>query len=131
MGSYWRVIGHYTGEATTYEALAGTFQASPYNPDEKCTLKAIRVFAAPEAATSLVENFQIRLSCTTWKPNTIHVAGCGNGLATVPSVPSPVFDYQVNQPCEPGVGIQLEGRHAVATAVTANIIVMGLFESSN
>jgi len=38
MGKYWRVIGHYNGEATTFEALAGTFQASPYVPDEKSRL---------------------------------------------------------------------------------------------
>lgn len=129
MGRYWRVIGHYTGEAQTFEALAGGFQASPYLVDEKCVLRAVRLICAPEAATSLVENYQIRLSCTTWKPNVMHVGGCGNGLATAPAIPAPVFDYECYQPCEPGVGITLEGRHAVATAVTANILVMGLFES--
>lgn len=129
MGKYWRLIGHYTGEAQTYEALAGTFQASPYTPDEDANLIGLRAFCAPEAATSLVENFQLRLTCTTFKPNTIHVAGCGNGLATVPAIPSPVFDYDVNQPVKAGVPITIEGRHAVATAVTANIILMGLFQS--
>lgn len=129
MGQYWRVIGHYTGEAQTYEALAGTFQASPYTPDEKAQLIGIRLICAPEAATSLVENYQIRLTCTTFKPNTIHVGGCGNGLATAPAFPAPVFDYALNQPVEAGVPITLEGRHAVATAVTANILVMGLFSS--
>lgn len=129
MGQYWRLIGHYAGEAQTWESLAGTFQSSPYVPDENATLIGLRVFCAPEAATSLVENFQLRLSCTTFKPNTIHVAGCGNGLATAPAVPSPVFDYSVNQPVAAGVPITIEGRHAVATAVTANIILMGLFAS--
>lgn len=129
MGQYWKVIGHYNGEATTYEALAGTFQASPYTPEEDGTLVGIRLITAPEAATSLVENFMIRLSCALWKPNTIHVAGCGNGLATVPAIPAPVIDYSVNQQVKAGVPITLEGRHAVATAVTANIMVMGLFVS--
>lgn len=129
MGKYWRMIGHYTGEAQTYEALAGTFQASPYTPDEDAKLIGIRLITAPEAATSLVENFQIRLTCTTFKPNTLHVAGCGNGLATVPAIPAPVVDYEVEQPVKAGVPITVEGRHAVATAVTANIMVMGLFSS--
>lgn len=129
MGKYWRVIGHYNGEATTYEALAGTFQASPYVPDEDARLKGIRVMQAPEAATSLVEGYQIRLSCTTFKPNTMHVAGIGNGLATVPAIPAPVVDYEVDQPVKSGVPITIEGRHAVATAVTANILVLGMFES--
>jgi len=129
MGQYWRVIGHYNGEAQTYEALAGTFQTSPYTPDEDANFIGIRLICAPEAATSLVENYQIRLTCTTFKPNTIHVGGCGNGLATAPAVPAPVFDYSINQPVKAGVPITLEGRHAVATAVTANILVMGLFSS--
>lgn len=129
MGRYWRTIGHYNGEAQTFEALAGTFQASPYTPDEKCTLIGIRVIPAGEAATSLTEGFQIRLSCTGWKPNVMHVCGAGNGLRTAPATPQNIVDYEVSQPCEPGVPITLEGRHAVATAVTANILVMGLFQS--
>lgn len=129
MGRYWKLLGQYSGEATTYEALAGAFQTSPYMPDEDARLRGIRLMCAPEAATSLVEGFQLRLTSTTFKPNTIHVCGIGNGLATVPSIPAPVIDYDVDQPVRSGVGITIEGRHAVATAVTANILVMGLFES--
>jgi len=129
MGKYWRVIGHYNGEATTYESLAGTFQTSPYTPDEDARLIGLRVIQAPEAATSLVEGFQLRLTCTTFKPNTLHVAGIGCGLATVPSVPAPVIDYEVDQPVKSGVPITIEGRHTVATAVTANILLLGLFAS--
>lgn len=129
MGKYWRLIGHYNGEATTYEALAGTFQSSPYTPDEDARLVGLRVMQAPEAATSLVEGFQLRLTCTTFKPNTIHVCGIGNGLATVPAIPAPVVDYEVDQPVKSGVPITIEGRHAVATAVTANILLLGMFQS--
>lgn len=129
MGKYWRLIGHYNGEAQTYEALAGGFQASPYVPDEKSRLKGIRVIPSGEAATSLTEGVQFRLSCTAWKPNVLHVVGIGNGLRTAPATPQRVIDYEVDQPCEPGVPITIEGRHNVATAVTANILVMGLFES--
>lgn len=129
MGKYWRVIGHYNGEAQTFEALAGTFQASPYTPDEDANLKGIRLIQGDEAATSLVENYMIRLTCTTFKPNTIHVGGNGRGLGTAPAFPVPPIDYEVNQPVKAGVPITLEGRHAVATAVTANVLVMGMFES--
>jgi len=129
MGAYWRLIGHGTGESQTWEACAGALQTSPYTPDEDATLTGIRVFVAPEAATSLVENYQVRMTCTTFKPNTLHVAGCGNGLATAPAVPAPVFDYQVAQPVKAGVPITIETRHAVATAVTANIMIMGMFQS--
>ncbi len=127
---YWRVIGHYNGEAQTFEALAGTFQASPYRPDEDATLVGIRVIPCGEAATSLTEGFQLRLACTAWSPNVIHVAGAGNGLRTAPATAQAVFDYPVSLPCRSGVDITIEGRHAVATAVTANIILMGEFENN-
>lgn len=129
MGRYWRVIGHYNGESQTYEALAGGFQASPYTPDEKATLKGIRVIPNGEAATSLMEGMQFRLSCTTFKPNVMHVVGSGNGIQTAPRFPMPPIDYDVNQPVEPGVPITIEGRHVVATAVTCNVLLLGLFES--
>lgn len=129
MGKYWRVIGHYNGESQTYEALAGTFQTSPYTPDEDARLIGIRVVPGGEAATSLVEQFQIRMTCTTFKPNTIHVGGSGVGLRTVPCSSIQTYDWEVDQPVKSGVPITIEGRHAVATAVTANIVVYGLFSS--
>lgn len=129
MGKYWRVIGHYNGESQTYEALAGTFQSSPYTPDEDARLIGLRVVPGGEAATSLVEQFQLRLTCTTFKPNTIHVGGSGVGLRTVPATPLGHIDFEVDQPVKSGVPITIEGRHAVATAVTANIVVYALFQS--
>lgn len=128
MGKFWRVIGHYNGESQTFEALAGTFQASPYTPDSPGRLVGIRVLPSAEAATSLIEGVQFRLTCTLWNPNTIHVACVGNGLRTVPATPQQPIDFEVDQPVQPGVGITLEGRHNVATAVTCNIIILGLFE---
>lgn len=129
MGKYWRIIGHYTGEAQTYEALAGGFQASPYTPDEDGRLVGIRVMIGGEAATSLTEGVQYRLTCTTFKPNTIHVAGQGNGLHTAPRPAIPAVDFEVDQPVKAGVPITIEARHAPATAVTHNSFLMGLFVS--
>ncbi len=129
MGKYWRLMGHYNGEAQTYEALAGAFQASPYVPDEDARLRGLRVIPGGEAATSLVEQFQIRITCTTFKPNTIHVGGSGGGIRTAPAFQPQPFDFEIDQPVKSGVPITLEGRHAVATAVTTNIQVYGLFES--
>lgn len=128
MSKYWRCIGHYTGEAQAYEALAGAFQASPYTPDKDGKLIGIRVIPGGEAATSLVEQFQIRMSCTTFNPNVCEVGGSGVGLRTVPAMNQGVFDFPVDQPVKAGVPITIEGRHAVATAVTANITVWGQFE---
>jgi len=129
MGKYWRLMGHYNGEAQTYEALAGSFQTSPYTPDEDARLVGLRVIVSGEAATSLTMNFQLRLTCTTFKPNTIHVGGTGTGLLTAPAMASPVFDFPVDQPVKSGVPITIEGRHAVATAVTHNSLLFGEFQS--
>ncbi len=129
MGKYWRVIGHYNGEATAFEAVAGTFQTSPYTPDEDARLIGVRLLQGDEAATSLVENYQIRLTSTTFKPNVIHVAGNGRGLGTAPAFPVAPIDYPMDQPVKSGVPITIEGRHAVGTAVTANVIIMGEFQS--
>lgn len=129
MGKYWRVIGHYTGESQTFEALAGAFQTSPYTPDEKCRLRGVRAVVNGEAATSLTEGVQFRLSCTAWKPNVMHIVASGNGLRTAPATPQPPIDYEVDQPCEPGVPITIEGRHVPATAVTHNSLLLGMFES--
>lgn len=129
MGQYWRVIGHYTGEAQTFESVAGGFQASPYTPDEDARLVGVRLVGASEAATSLMEGYQVRLSCTTFKPNTMHVVGAGVGLATVPRVAIPIYDYEVDQPVKSGVPITIEARHVPATAVTANILILGCFRS--
>ena len=129
MGRYSRVIGHYDGEATTFEALAGAFQASPYTPDEDAKLVGIRLIIGGEAATSLVNNLMIRLTCTTFKPNKIEIAGGGCGIRTAPAQQPPVYDYDVNQPVRAGVPITLEGRHATGSPVTNNTIVMGIFES--
>jgi hypothetical protein len=129
MGKYWRVIGHYTGESQTYEALNGAFQASPYTADEACTLKGIRVITSGEAATSLTEAVQYRLSSTNWKPNVVHIVGVGNGLRTAPATPQRIVDFDMNQPMIVGVPLTIEARHNVATAVTHNSLLLGLFES--
>lgn len=126
---YWEVIGHYNGESQNWEALAGTFQSSPFAPLAKGRLKGIRVLPGGEAATSLIEQIEFRLSCPLWTPNTITIGANGVGLRTVPASPLGHIDYEIDQPVEPGTGIAIEGRHAVATAVTNNTVVLGLFES--
>lgn len=130
MGRYWQLIGDYNGEGTTWEALAGGFQASPYSPPAKGRIKGIRIIESAEAATSLTEGVEYRISCPLWTPNTLTFVGAGNGIDTAltPRSPGPM-DYDIDQPVEPGTPITLEGRHAVGTAVTHRSFVLGLFES--
>lgn len=126
---YWRMIGHYNGESQTYEDLAGAFQTSPFTPDLDGKLIGIRVIPSAEAATSLIEGVEFELSCAIWNPGRVNVACAGNGLRTVPATPETPHDYPVDLPVKSSNAITIRGRHNVATAVTCNIFLMGLFES--
>jgi hypothetical protein len=122
-------MGNYDGEAATYEAFAGALQASPYMPDENARLKGLRLIIGGEAATSLVNNVQIKITSNSFQPNTISIAGSGNGLRTAPAVGPCVFDFEVDQPVLAGVQITFEGRHGTGSPVTSNVLVMGLFDN--
>jgi hypothetical protein len=127
---YWKLLGHYAGVAQAFEAAAGTLQTSPVSPDADGRLKGLRVVVSGQAATSLTETVQIRLTCSLWTPNTIHVGGSGQGLLTVPQSQPAQFDWEVDQPVKTGSPITVEGRHGVATAVTPAVTIWGLFEAS-
>jgi hypothetical protein len=130
MGKYWKVLGEYDAEGTTYAAFAGGAGSSPYTPDEDARLIGIRTLVGDDAATSLVNHGQIKLTCSTFKPNSIEVAFQGTGLRTVPAFMQMPIDHVVDQPVKAGVPITLEGRHLTAdTPVTASVIVMGCFVS--
>lgn len=130
MGKYWRLLGDYDAETTTYSACAGGAQTSPYTPDEDAMLVGLRVIVSADAATTLTEAVQFRLTCTTFKPNSIEAMGNGGGLHTAPAFPPPPMDYPVNQPVKAGVPITVEARNVTAdTPITNNVLLMGCFES--
>lgn len=124
---FWRLIGEMVETATTYGSVAGGAAPSPYVPDVDAQLTGIRVMVGRQAATSLTNNFQIRLTSTTFQPNTIHVGGVGVGLATAPSAVAQ-FDFDVNQPVKAGVPITVEGRNTFSNAVSPDNLIFGLFE---
>lgn len=125
---FWRLIGEMVETATTFGAVAGAAAQSPYTPDIDANLIGIRVLSARQAATSLTNGFQIRITCTTFNPNTIHVGGVGTGLQTAPAQVTPPIDFDVNQPVKSGVPITIEGRNTYANAVTPDNLIFGLFE---
>jgi len=127
----WRLLAEYDSETTDYTAAAGSAQASPFTPDFNGKLIGIRALVGGGAATSLVQHIQFRLSCTTFKPNTMHVGAQGAGLQTAPAVSmGPVMDWQVDQPVMAGVPIAIEGRNEAGaeTPVTVEAFLYGLFE---
>lgn len=130
MGRYWRLLGFYDAETKTYSAMAGSYQTSPYTPDEDATLVGVRVVNGGAAATTLTELQQFKLSCTTFKPNSIEVGGLGSGLHTAPALAAPIIDWPINQPVKAGVPITVEGRNTTAeTPVTVETQLWGCFES--
>jgi hypothetical protein len=128
MGKYWRALAEYDAETQAFTEAAGVIK-SPFSPVEKATLKGVRVVVGRQAATSLTNGVWIKLTCTTFKPNMMDFLVEGNGLATAPAMQSVPYDFEVNQPVEPGVNITIEGRCLEATHVTNTVLVMGMFES--
>lgn len=128
---YWRLLGEYDAETTTYSAFAGGAGSSPYTPDSDAILVALRVEIGRDAATSLINSLQFKLTCRTFTPNSIEVGGTGSGLQTAPAIqPSPI-DWPVMQAVKAGVPITLEGRNITAdTPVTVCALVWGLFETA-
>lgn len=131
MGKYWRLLAEYNAESKTYSACAGAAQTSPYTPDESARLIGLRVIPSADAATTLMETVQFKLTCTKFKPNAIEVMGLGNGLLTVPTVErGKIIDYIVDQEVQAGVPITIEARNLTAdTPVGVLVQLMGCFES--
>jgi hypothetical protein len=125
---FWRLIGEMVETATTYGAVAGAAAPSPYVPDVDAKMIGIRVLAGRQTASSLTNNFQVRLTCTTFNPNTLHVGGVGSGLQTAPAQEPIPVDFEVDQPVKAGVPITIEGRNTYANAVTCDNLIFALFQ---
>jgi hypothetical protein len=128
MSKYWRLIGEYNAESKTYSALAGTV-TSPYTPDKTGKLVGLRSVVSGDAASSLTQAVQFKLTCTTFNPNAIECGAQGSGLATAPQSHAESLDWQVDQPVVAGVPITIEGRNLTAdTPVGVLVHLWGLFE---
>jgi hypothetical protein len=125
---FWRLLGEMVETGTAYAPVAGAAAPSPYTPDVNANLVGLRLIAGRQTASSLVNDVQVQLVCTTFKPNTIHVCGVGTGLQTAPATESIPYDFEVNQPVTAGVPIVIQGRNTYANAVTPDVLIMGLFE---
>ena len=132
MGKYWKLLGEFDGETTTYAAVLGTISGakSPYAPSEDARLVGLRVQQSMVAVTSVQTHTQWKLTCSTFKPNSIEVYGQGPGLMTAPASVPPFIDFVVDQPVKAGVPITIEARVAGAYAgVTNECFLWGCFVS--
>lgn len=125
---FWRLLGEMVETGTAYAPVAGAAAPSPYQPDIDARLIGIRVITSRQTASSLTNGQQIKVTCTTFTPNVIHVATSGTGLQTAPAFLANQMDYDMDEPVKSGVPIVIEGRNTYANAVTPDTLIMGLFQ---
>ena len=126
---FWRMMALYNAESTTYTTTAGV-PASPFNPDFSGRLVGLRTVVGADAATTLTELVQFRLTCTIWTPNSIEVGAVGTGLRTAPAMAIPAMEWPCDQPINASTSIAIEARNVTAdTPVGVSVALWGLFEA--
>jgi len=132
LGKYWKLLAEDDDETTGYTAATGTTSgaSSPYTPTEDARLIGLRVMESSIAVTTICTALQWKLTCDTFKPNSIEVGLNGSTLHTAPTGPLNSMDWAVDQPVKAGVPITIEARVIGAdTNVTIEHYLWGLFES--
>lgn len=133
MSRYWKLLGEYDAETTTYTSFAGGAGSSPFNPVENARLVGLRAVVNRSSAASLINHVGFRINSTSFTPNQLEVGCQGSGLQTAPALQSGLtsqMDWDVNQPVNAGVPITLEGRNITAdTPVTVSVLLYGLFDN--
>lgn len=129
MGKYWKLMAEYDSETAAYTSCAGAGGASPYTPTESAKLIGLRVMPSSTAATTLFEAVQFKLTCSTFKPNSIEVSGIGNGIRTAPATPQEPTDWAIEQGVQAGVPVTIEARNLAGTPVTVQVFLWGCFLS--
>lgn len=137
MGLYWDCIAEYDAESTSWSApsgVGGSTTTGLYSPQVTGELVGLRVVVNRDAASSLTNHVQFKLSCPTFTPNAMIVGGQGSGLQTAPAFQSgrdSALDYEVKQKVQAGVPIQIEARDVTAdTPVTNSVLLYACFSGN-
>ena len=127
---YWRQMFNTAGESTTLADMnAGTTAATgAYRFPNSGTLKKVIIFVGSEAATSLVEDVRVEITCTLWTPNLMHFLANGSGIRTATTPQHFPFEYNVNVPVNNSVDITAQYVHDSGSPVTSRIRVLGYVE---
>lgn len=111
--------------ATTLTAMTG----SPYSPLASGRLIQVKLNGSGDAATALIENVTVKLSCPKWGVD-LFVAIAGAGIRTAPAFPIPIGVQNCDLPVETGVNITLEVKNETGdTPVTPRYQLIGVFET--
>ena len=122
---WWDQMGINNLVGTTYAPVTG----SKYTPIVDGRLRAVKLVMAGDAATSLLEECDVKLSSPEWGRDLVCSQG-GGGIRTAPAVPVPDSIYECDLPVKATQGITISAQWNV-TPVTPHMVIMGLFESSN
>ena len=118
------------GESTSLSDMnKGTSAAvGGFTPDYDGRLIGVIIDVGEEAATSLVEDVRVELSCTLWKPNKLEFGAKGSGLRTAPGVQLKPTFYTVDQEAKANKEITGQYIHDSGSPVTSRIRVWGVFQ---
>jgi hypothetical protein len=131
MAVWWDQIFNSEGVSITEADLnAGTGTAAgSYAPVKAARIKAIKVVAGYQAATSLVEGGRIRLSCVTFGGVDLVVPFQGNGLHTAPADSNPELLNMSECDLPVSAGVPIAGKYMyVDTPTTPTLQVFAKFE---
>ena len=106
---------------TTWTAVTG----SPYMPQADARLRKIILALSGDAATSLIERFDLRLKCKTFGGVDEVISVDGGGIHTATRMPVNI-ELDVDLPVKAGVPITIEAKNNI-TSVTPNIGIIGMF----
>lgn len=109
----------------SYVAMTG----SPYSPKAAGTLRKLKLYAAGDAVTSLIEDIMVRVRSASFGGVDAFVCTTGANIRTAPAFPIPVGETVCDLPVKAGVPITLETlQRTGATPVTPQYKVIGVFE---
>ena len=121
------------GESTTLAAMnkGTTTSTDAYRAKKGGRLLKVILLSGYEAATSLVEDIRVEITCTEWTPNTLMFAAAGDGLHTAPHFhgPQSIVEYVVDQPVKTDIDITANYIHDSGSPVTSRIRVLGVFQA--
>ena len=117
-------MGTSVSVAATYAAMTG----SPYSPLKSGRLIQAKLGASGDAATALIENVTVKMSCPLWGTYA-YVTVEGAGIRTAPAFAIPKGVQNLDLPVQTGVEITCEIVNQTGdTPVTPRFQLIGVFE---
>ena len=122
-----------SGESTTLAAMnkGTTASTDAYRAKKGGRLLKVILMQGYEAATSLVEDVRVEVTCTEWTPNTLMFGVSGDGLHTAPHFKGPqsATEWVVDQPVKTDIDITANYIHDSGSPVTSRIRELGVFQA--